>query len=165
MPNWSKGVLKIRGKKKDIINFLNSGIERYGYPRNGEDYTELPLNIQCDEFGDIFCEETDEEHHSWLHFKNSRRLFVNGNIEWYFNDDENIEEVVALDIKQAWRIDEEYFVDTSKTYNIDFKLMVFENGCCFTQEIEVVKGELILNRTTEYKENYAWEVYDPRLGG
>ncbi len=165
MPNWSKGVLKVRGKKKDIINFLNSGIERYGYPRKGEGYTELPLNIQCDEFGDILCEETDEKHHSWLYFKNSRRLFVDGNIEWYCEDDENIEQVMALDIKQAWKIDEEYFVDTSKNYNIDFKLMTFENGCCFTQEIEVVKGELILNRITEYEENYAWEVYDPRLGG
>ena len=164
MPNWSKGVLKIRGKKKDIINFLNNGIERYGYSKKGEDYAELPLNIQFDEFGGIFFKETDEEHHSCLHFKNSRRLFVDGDIEWYFGSDENKEEVVVLDIKQAWKVDEDYFVNSSKTHNIDFKLMVFENGCCFTQEIEVVKGELILNRITEYRKNYNWEVYDPRLG-
>lgn len=41
MPNWCKGVLKVRGKKKDLLNFLNNGIERWGYPRDAnDDYVE-----------------------------------------------------------------------------------------------------------------------------
>jgi hypothetical protein len=168
MPNWCSGVLKVRGKKKDILNFLNNGIERIGYPRDKDDnYTKYPLNAQLDEYGDVFCKETDEEHHSWLYFKDSRRLFIEKNIEWYFNygieDDE--EEIQALDIKQAWNLEPDYFIDISKKYNVDFKMMGFECGGCFTQEIEVVKGNLVLNKVNEYKENYWWEVYDPRLGG
>ena len=166
MPNWCKGVLKIRGKKKDIINFLNNGIERYGYPRDGEEYTKLPLNIQYDELRDIFCEKTDEEHHSWLYFKDSRRLFIEENIEWFFTyGEEDEEEVHALDIRQAWRLEPDYFVDISKKYNVDFKMVGFECGCGFTQEIEVNKGNLILNKVNQYGEDYNWQVYDPRLGG
>lgn len=165
MPNWCSGVLKVRGKKKNVVDFLNNEIERLGYPRDNEDnYTKYPLDIQLDEFGDIFVEETDDEHHSWLYFKDSRRLFIDDNIEWYFDEDEEEEEIHTLDIKQAWKLEPDYFVNLSMKYNIDFKMMGFERGSCFTQEIEVVDGELILDNVKEY-EDYEWEVYDPRLGG
>ena len=164
MPNWCEGVLKVRGKKKDLLNFINNEIVRYGYPRTEtNDYTLYPLDVKFDEFGDVFIEETDEKNHSWLHFNNSRRLFIEKNVEWHFwTEDED--ELQVLDIKQAWRIDEDYFVDISKKYNIDFKIMAFECGMCFSQEIEVIKGELTQNKKNTY-DDYNWEVYDPRLGG
>lgn len=164
MPNWCEGVLKVRGKKKDLLNFINNEIVRYGYPRTETDgYSLYPLDVKFDEFGDLFIEETDEKNHSWLYFNNSRRLFIEKNVEWHFwNEDED--ELQVLDIKQAWRIDEDYFVDISKKYNIDFKIMAFECGMCFSQEIEVIKGELTQNKENTY-DDYNWEVYDPRLGG
>ena len=168
MPNWCSGVLKVRGKKKDLLNFLNNGIERHGYPRDESyEYTKYPLDAELDKFGDVFCKETDDEHHSWLYFKDSRRLFVDKNIEWYFSSNEDEEIIQVLDIKQAWCIDADYFVKISKQYNVDFKLMCFEQGCQFVQEIEVVKGNIKKNKTKDYKryKNYAWSVYDPRLGG
>lgn len=167
MPNWCSGVLKVRGKKKDLLNFLNNGIERYGYSRDANDeYTKYPLDAQIDEYGDVFCEETDSEHNSWLHFKDSRRLFIDNNIEWYFSSDDK-EDIQVLDIKQAWDVDTNYFVKISKKYNVDFKLKCFEQGCQFVREIEVIKGNLKKDKTKEYKsyKNYAWAVYDPRLGG
>lgn len=166
MPNWCEGVLKVRGKKKDLLNFVCNGLERRGYPEDSHyEYTKYPLNEQIDEYGDIFINHTDKEHHSWLYFKNSRRLFIEDNIEWNFYGDEDEEQIQVLDIKQAWRLEPDYFIDLSEIYNIDFKMMGFECGCCFTQEIEVVKGNLILDKVNEYQEKYNWEVYDPRLGG
>lgn len=166
MPNWCEGVLKVRGKKKDLLNFINNCIERAGYPRN-ENYkfTHYPLNAKSEYEDELFINVTDKEHNSWLYFKNARRLFIEDNVEWYFYGEDDKEQIQVLDIKQAWNLEPDYFVKISKEYNIDFKMMGFECGMCFTQEIEVVKGELILDKVNEYKEEYNWKVYDPRLGG
>lgn len=168
MPNWCKGVLKVRGKKKDLLNFINNGIERLGWPRIEEEYTNYPLNIEEDEYGDLFIPETDQEHHSWLYFKDSRRLFIDENVQWYWNDDteEELEEVYVqcLDIKQAWNLEPEYFKKISKEFELDFKIIGLECGCQFSQEIEVINGEITKYEENEY-EDYNWEVYDPRIGG
>lgn len=171
MPNWCKGVLKVKGKKKDLLTFLNNGIERYGYPRdeNGE-YTKYPLNIQTDEYGETFVNHTDEKDNSWLYFKDSRRCFIETSISWYWDtsDVEDLEEeyIKCLDIKQAWRLEPDYFKTISEIYNIDFKIIGIECGMGFSQEIEVVKGEITYKENVfkDYKE-FEWEVYDPRLGG
>lgn len=166
MPNWCSGVLKIRGRKKDIINFLNNEIERYGWPRDEKnEHTKYPLDVQIDEYGDIFCKATDDEHNSWLYFKDSKRLFISENIEWYFSDGSSEKEVKCLDIRQAWYLDAKYFARISKKYNLDFKAMAFESGEQFTREFEVVDGNTVLDQTIHYGENYDWDVYDPRLGG
>lgn len=164
MPNWCKGVLKVRGKKENILKFLNNGIERHGYPRDEQDnYTQYPLNVKTTEYDEVIVEKTDSEHHSWLYFKDSRRLFIEENIEWYFWNDGG-EEIQVLDIKQAWRLEPDYFAEISKQYNIDFRMMGFECGVGFTQEIEVIKGKITIDDVKEYKD-YNWEVYDSRLGG
>lgn len=57
MPNWSEGVLKIRGAKEDIENFIRNGIDYndYNYKlENGELKTEpkpreCPIEIDEDE--------------------------------------------------------------------------------------------------------------------
>ena len=115
MPNWCKGVLKIRGKKENLINLIQNEIERYGFPSTTDSYTKYPLDLKIDEYGDVFVNHTDNEHNSWLYFKDSRRLFIEENIEWYF-DDYDEEEIHVLDIKQAWRLEPEYFVELSKKY-------------------------------------------------
>lgn len=71
MPNWCEGVLKVRGKKKDLIKFLNYGIERLNY-KSIEDFSieEIPLNlIVKEEFGEY---ELTEESIGWLHIKDKR---------------------------------------------------------------------------------------------
>lgn len=166
MPNWCKGVLKARGKKKDLLNFLNNGIERCGYPIDANyDYTKYPLGVKIDDWGCYFVEKTDSEHDSWLYIKDSRRCFIEENIEWYLEDlEDNDEEICYLDIKQAWRLEPDYFKEISKIYNVDFRIMGFECGMQFVQEIEVIKGNITLNKVTKY-DDYNWEAYDPRLGG
>lgn len=170
MPNWCEGVLKIRGKKKDLIKFINEGIERYGHPGTEDGYTKHPLNVETDEFGDLTLKETDEEHNSWLCLKDSRRCFIEKNVCWYWNNhsEEDLEKeyIQCLDIKQAWRLEPDYFKAISKKYNIDFKIIGIECGIGFLQEIEVIKGEMIYKEKVfeNYKE-FEWDVYDPRLGG
>jgi len=165
MPNWCEGVLKVRGKKKELLNFINSGIIRYGYPRDElDDYTQYPLDVKIDKYGDLFINETDDKNHSWLYFKDSRRLFIEKDVNWLFWDEEDEEHIQCLDIKQAWRIEPYYLIEISKKYNVDFRVMAFECGMCFSQEIEIIKGELTLYKENQY-DDYNWEVYDPRLGG
>ena len=172
MPNWCKGVLKVKGKKKDLLRFINEGIERYGYPRDEKDeYTKYPLNVETDEYGDTFVNYTDEENNTWLYFKDSRRCFIEDSINWIWDSSEEAEleeeYIQCLDIKQAWRLEPDYFKEISKEYNIDFRMKGFESGCCFTQVIEIIKGVITINLVNEYKDykEYQWDVYDPRLGG
>ena len=171
MPNWCKGVLKVRGKKEDLLNFLNDGFRRYGYSKEPvENYApilkvEYPLNINKDEFGNILLYETDKENNSWLYFKDSHRCFVTENIEWYLDDidDEDIS-INYIDIKQAWDLDSDYFKEISKKYNIDFRILGFEAGMLFTHEIEIIDGQITLDKKLKYYD-YEWEVCDPRIGG
>lgn len=173
MPNWCNGVLKVRGKKKDLLKFLNEQLERRGFPFDDlkDDYSTYDLNVETDEFGDIFVEHTDEEHFSWLYFKDSRRCFVETDIDWHWNTDDEVdleeEYIQCLDIKQAWRLEPDYFKEISLKYNIDFKTIGIEKGCCFSQKLEIVKGEIIsyLEGDYETRQEFEWEVYDPRLGG
>lgn len=171
MPNWSKGVLKIRGKKKNLLMFLHDGIERYGCPflPKTDEYTLYPLDIQTDECGDIFVSETDDKNHSWLYIKNTRRCFIEKNIEWHWSGDNSEadlerEYIQCLDIKQAWCIEAENFKNLSKKYKVDFRITAYECGMEFSQQIEVIKGEITINKEQKY-DNYQWEAYDPRLGG
>ena len=42
--------------------------------------------------------------------------------------------------------------------------MGFECGMQFVQEVEVIKGNITLDKIIGY-DDYNWEAYDPRLGG
>lgn len=52
----------------------------------------------------------------------------------------------------------------SKKYNVDIKIFVFEQGLQFTQEIEIVEGEITKNETRKY-DDYQWDVPFSKLGG
>lgn len=86
MPNWSEGVLKVRGAKEDIENFIRNGIDYNDYSHkleNGELKTEpkpreCPIEIDEDE---IRVKNTMD-----LWVKGTRRMFVNSkDIYAYFS--------------------------------------------------------------------------------
>lgn len=86
MPNWSEGVLKVRGAKEDIENFIRNGIDYNDYSHkleNGELKTEpkpreCPIEIDEDE---ISVKNTMD-----LWVKGTRRMFVNSkDIYAYFS--------------------------------------------------------------------------------
>lgn len=165
MPNWCQGIMKVRGTKEKLLKFLNEGIERRGFPRTeSDDYTIYPLNITENDYNEVNIRVTDEEHNSWLYFKDSRRMFIESNIEWYFWGEDGETEIKILDIKQAWNIEADYLQEVSKKFNIDIRVEAYECGCAFKQEIEIINGEITIDKVIEY-DDYNWEAYDPRLGG
>ena len=69
-----------------------------------------------------------------------------------------------LPIKQAWGFEPDDFIYISKTYNLDLRITGFERGMGFDQEIEVINGEITLDKSTDYND-YWWECPCPTLGG
>jgi hypothetical protein len=150
MPNWCEGTLKIRGTKDNIIKFAEECIV------NGKG--ELKV-VYDEELNFLTIKDTMS-----TYIEHTRRMFVNQKeIEWWFNDNEEIQ-IVLLDIEQAWCIDKDNLKYLSQLYNLDFRIYAFEQGMSFNVEIEVINGEVTLYKEYTFND-YAWECINPKLGG
>lgn len=166
MPNWSEGVLKIRGTKEDIENFIKNGIDytdyRYKY-ENGV-LKEIPTPRECpieiDEY-EISVKNTMD-----LYIKDTRRMFVNSkNINAYYStENEESKFIICIDIRQAWGVIAKNLQEISKKWKVDFKIFATEQGMEFCQDIEVVDGKIITDNEIKF-DDFQWEAPDPRLGG
>lgn len=164
MPNWCEGNLKIRGKRKKIIDFINNTLVKVNWHIDEKERKEYPINIVPDEYGEINIETETKE--NYLYFKDSRRMFPTGEIDIYLDDEEDKEQVIYMGIKQAWKIDIDYLQKLSKENDVDLRIVGYECGMYFVQEIEIVKGNIVRDRVNEYKGNeWIWEIDDPSLGG
>ncbi|XKH51341.1 hypothetical protein LG275_03850 [Chryseomicrobium palamuruense] len=167
MPNWCEGVLKVRGTKEDIINFLKNGLEPINPAKQialitGKEYKEIEVKAELDDY------EFTLEASNGFYLKNSSRAFVETRcIEFYFGDDKEESESHTLSIpnfKQAWGIEAKTLAEHSKVYNLDFKIFAFECGMEFNQDIEIHKGEIIKDNEITY-DDYVWECVMPDMGG
>ncbi len=168
MPNWCRGVLKVRGKKKDLLKFLKDGIEVTYYAEDEKGHLILkdkPLKINNDDLDTMALKSENADH---IHIKNTRSCFVVDNIEWSWNDKtkEDLEETYTelIDVEQALRLEVEQFASISRKYNVDFRIKGYECGGEFSQEFIIIKGNITKYEELTY-EDYTWEVDDPRLGG
>lgn len=163
MPNWCEGNLKIRGKKKDVIAFLENEILKVYQSKLFE--TPKTENIKMEFIGYcyVYALEADK---SFLYLKDSARCFIEQNeIEIYVYSDTNKSPTyVTLNIKQAWGIEEDLFEKLSKKYNLDFNIFASEKGMEFEQYITIIDGEITRNETKEYDDFY-FEAINPELGG
>lgn len=147
MPNWCRGTLKVRGKKKNVIEFMLKGLKPVGPGRL------LALN----KFENIYSDET-----YWI--ENTYRGFVLG-VDEFFSDyeDEDIV-IVALDSKFAWDIDQEGLLKTCIKYSVDMKIYGFERGMQFNRNVEIVNAEIIKDEEINF-DDYEWECICPNIGG
>jgi hypothetical protein len=166
MPNWCEGTLKIRGSKENIIRFAKECItgtngwkiksfdlKNGGYELGKND----DFNVEIDDY-ELYIHNTMD-----THIEGTRRMFIQQeNISWYWNEVKD--EVVSVDVQQAWGIDVDNLVNLSKKYNLDFKIYAFEAGMQFNQDVEVIKGEVIKNQEITF-DDYQWECINPNLGG
>lgn len=163
MPNWCEGTLKIRGKRKQIIDFINNTLVKVNWNLDEEEERkELPINIVPDEYGEINIETETKEH--YLYFKGSRRLFPTSTIDIWLDDEEEEQQVKYLTVKQAWDIDVDFLKKLSDENNVDLRIVGYECGMQFSHEIEIVKGNVIRDKEIKYN-NWYWEVDDPSMGG
>lgn len=166
MPNWAEGVLKIRGKKEDIIRFAKEcivGVNGWKIQSVDTESSTYELgknegfNVDLNESRLIIKNTID------THIEGTWRMFIlDREIEWWFNEKEV--QTFTINVQQAWEIDAKNLQDLSKKYDLDFKIYAFECGHQFNQEIEIIKGEITINREIVF-DDYVWECINPTLGG
>ena len=164
MPNWCKGNLKIRGKKENIIKFLEEGtslLDGFWEPK------EIKPKIEINDCDEIEIKNLDETKGiNYLYIKGTRKNFIAPvENEIYVHDEDEEEQIICLEnFKAAWGIDAAALRMISNRYNIDIKIYAFEAGMEFNQDIEIIKGEIIKDEEITFKD-YVWECIEPNIGG
>lgn len=165
MPNWCKGVLKVRGSVENVSKFLLEGIDYNDYqytPLISVDgtttleRTAIPRGAVKKEIDDqgvcVTCTEG-------LYIKDTRRMFISSDeINCYRTD------LIFIDVEQAWYIEAKDLAKISSKYGVDLRIFATESGMEFCQEIEVINGEITIDREVPYSD-FMWEAPDPRIGG
>lgn len=171
MPNWSEGVLKIRGTKEQIENFIRNGIayEDYRFEigtdkqgNRGLVERSVPRGCPVEISEDAITVKNTMD----LYIKNTRRMFVNSKdiYEVFRKSKEKNKFIICIDVRQAWGTIPENLQELSKKYGVDFKIFATEEGMEFCQDIEIVNGEIVTNNDITF-DDFQWEAPDPRLGG
>lgn len=164
MPNWCEGCLKIRGKKKDIINFIENEIVLI----KRESIISEPqyIDVKMKDTGMDCSFKYNKSFKEFLYLKDTRRFFVESEeISFYYDDYEDEVCYLTLDIKQAWGIIiQPLLVEHSKKYSLDFNIFASECGMEFEQYITVVDGKLLKNEERTYID-FRFEAINPDLGG
>ena len=164
MPNWIKGTMKLRGKRKELYRFFKEGLEASSWA--GEvNKLEDQVKGGCED-GMLWFDFKDEPH-----IIGTRRAFIIDDcVEVHFDNDEE-ECVACVDVKQAWAFyagnetkDLQNWKDISNKFNVDIRLYGVESGMCFTQEIIIVRGKRPIVNELQY-EDWDWECPFPRMGG
>ena len=166
MANWCEGYLKIRGKKKDLINFIENEfvIAKSESVISGIEY----IDVKMEDNGLGECRfEHESSHFKKIKLKNTRRFFIKSEELSFYYDEEDEDAIchITLWIEQAWAvIVQQILVEHSQKYSLDFNLYASENGMEFEQYITVINGELVKNEEREYAD-FQFEAINPELGG
>lgn len=169
MPNWAAGDLKIRGKKDDLLNFLQNGLEAQLTPgeqmtalENGIKNPEPTLKIKFEDEGNGIYNLFSP---NYFYIKNTKRAFIQvGGFDVSLGDRDEEQIIVIPEFRQAWSICKEDFKQISDKFNIDIKNYAFEPGGQFNTELEVVKGEVTVYKSYSY-DNYDWDSPMSTIGG
>jgi len=184
MPNWIEGTLKIRSKDiNDIKNFLKEavGYSCHACPLSREEkakcyeinYKERPCetNNEIKPFNKNVKYDESYDDGDYVILKDL--LFVkDGPSRAFINkEDETNEEYINIEspilvmrVQQAWGFDAEGWLELAKKYHIDIRLYGIEQGMQFVQELEIINGEVTIDREIHYKD-WDWECPFPRMGG
>lgn len=169
MPNWCEGNIRLRGKRNAIVEFLKNELKSTGYERLADGPITGMVEIN-DEYGEVSVRIPEEKKNlafAAFYIKDTRRNFIDGNCFEVCMDDKDVDEVhtVCIDgFKAAWGIEPTPYIAKAKKYGIDIRIVGFERGMKFEQEIEIVDGEIVKNEEIEYDDWY-WECPMPNMGG
>lgn len=154
MPNWCEGTLKVRGTKSNLIKFVLKGLHPVDYYGNDKE------SLEIDEHSFI-----SSDHDCWI--ESSERGFVEGlhlDIDDLEYEDEDTKQVIFLHARFAWRIEANSLLEVCKKYNVDMRIYGFERGMEFNQEIEIIDGEITIDREITF-DDYRWKCPFPDIGG
>lgn len=170
MPNWCEGTLRLRGKRKDIVEFLKNNLRGVGLNPENFDSIDWPVRVTEENDGQsIFVCGDNEKHRDscgWLWIKDTKRNFIAENeiyVDMYGDEDKTY--TICIDgFNAALGIKPEPYVAFSKKYDLDIKIFASEQGMQFEQCIEIVNGKLVKDEQRNYDDWY-WEAVNPNMGG
>lgn len=163
MPNWCEGYLKIRGKREDLINFIENEILLMNYI-DADNIEEQNIKLEFYDFEYFFGYDKNER--QYLYLKNSNRFFIEDeSIRFQYDERENALHYLMLHIRRAWSVkNEKMLIEDSKKYHLDFNVYATERNMEFEEYITIIDGEITRNETKEYDDFY-FEAINPELGG
>lgn len=160
MPNWVEGTLKIRGDFENLIAFIESGLDEParlpglpGLKRNNDQFIQMTY-YEDNEYFDATINRT-------CHIKGTSRGFATGGDVYLEKGKAN---TICIPVKFAWCIHADELLDICNTYDLDMRIIGFEYGMEFAQEIEIINGKVTMDTTIKY-DDYLWECPCPLLGG
>ena len=169
MANWCRGILKIRGTRENIIKFLTEEVVYFVAEKQSDGkYKNIAiplLNVNAEYKEGIEFEECSRD--LKLNIKYFKRC-LGGVINCLLSEESFEREdgtyIVPFDFETKWGIIPDEFIALSKTCGVDIRGKFYECGMEFTQEIEVIDGDLTLWKELDYKD-YEWECENPYWGG
>ena len=143
MPNWCEGSLKLRGKKENIIHFLND-------LEPGKDPSKWSYIPDSDRA--FIVPDPD---------------YVSETIEMLNTSVPIDPAVITLHLCQAWGIDTDDFVNISRRYDLDIKIDTVERGVMSSEHHEIINGQVTKSEVKNYKSSndFEWNVPFSYLGG
>jgi len=178
MPNWCSGNIRFCGKTDDILRLLKENLKYYTYQY--DEKTKRSENVgkdaivEWDDDNEMIqvCSPWEDSERSWCHINGTRRNFINlfSGPDFFSKATciRNGRSIIVFDnFSAAWSIDPTPYVEMSKKYNVDIRIMGWERGVGFDQDIIVEKGEITRNACSESKDywDWIWDTEMPYLGG
>lgn len=168
MPNWCEGTLKVRGKLKDVEQWVKENVSVFHSDfvkdQNGKikgiEEVKIPDGVKVENSDGEVLEITISED---AYIAETRRHFVQPGTYFALLYQKNYL-VLCMDFKAAWTIIAEPFAEMSKKYNVDFRLYGCECGMEFCQNVIVEHGKIVKDEEIIYND-YEWECPFPKLGG
>lgn len=127
MPNWVEGKLKIRGKPEDIKRWVEECLHCYTTNWLGDGaHTELVE-------GAVRFEHDPDSEEMYLyvdksaHIEGTRRNFIEKG-EYVDFCEEGKKSILVVNMKAAWNIEEQPYIEMSQKYNLDFRVYGYEMG-------------------------------------
>lgn len=151
MPNWCVGTLRVRGKQKDLQNFVLNGLKPC------DPFKKEHAKLELDEFGYVDCNEK-----CWI--EGTRRGFVYDLDVCFEEDDDDFIQTIALDAEFAWAISSDELLEICQKYYVDMRIYAFERGMEFNLEIEIINGKITKDSYFAFQD-YTWECICPHMGG
>lgn len=175
MPNWCGGNIRFRGKKEDIIKLLENEIKYCRHATKDGETEVNPVKVFVDEYDELKISPAIEDRNGWFWINDSQRAFLEAVDTIIFDQgfypyiyDENGEWILTLEgFRQVWSIHSEDYVEMSKKYNVDIRIFGWERGMCFSQEVEIIKGDVTKDIFEDYNhgKDWMWDCPMPYLGG
>lgn len=155
MPNWAKGVLKVRGSGRAIANYLE---DVCAYVNEDGENIDAVVDVDTVTYK-CSIKPSESNLSNYIYLCDTKQAFIDcKEVDVYLSDYRDNQYVVELpNFKQAWAVDVNNFIRLSKKHGVDIKIFGYERGLQFTQEIEILQGEIIKDERINIK-NWAWDV-------